>query len=151
MARMHSRKRGQSGSTKPVKPVKPTWLTYKPKEIEMLIQKLAKEGKTASEIGIALRDTYGIPDVKSLAGKKISTILEEKKLLKDIPEDLKALIKKSVAVHKHLEENKQDKTAIRGKQLTESKIKRLVKYYKLNGKLPLDWKYDQASLRLYVE
>ena len=48
------------------------------KEAELLIAKLAKEGKNASEIGIILRDTYGIPDPKLLFNKKLSKILKEK-------------------------------------------------------------------------
>ncbi|MBW3021323.1 30S ribosomal protein S15 [Candidatus Woesearchaeota archaeon] len=151
MARMHSRKRGKSGSKKPVKKAVPSWVRYKPKEAEMLIVKLAKEGKTPSQIGMVLRDTYGIPDIRTVMKKKISKILDEKKLLKQIPEDLMALMKKAIAVRKHLEANKQDKSAIRGRQLTDSKINRLVKYYKKTNKLPEDWKYDPNRLRLYIE
>jgi len=151
IARMHSRKRGKSGSKKPVKKAVPSWVRYKPKEAEMLIVKLAKEGKTPSQIGMVLRDTYGIPDIRTVMKKKISKILDEKKLLKQIPEDLMALMKKAIAVRKHLEANKQDKSAIRGRQLTDSKINRLVKYYKKTNKLPEDWKYDPNRLRLYIE
>ncbi len=151
MARMHSRKRGKAGSKKPSKKVKPSWLRYKPKEIELVVVKLAKEGKTPSQIGLVLRDTYGIPDVKVAAGIKISKILAEKGLLGKIPEDLMALIKKSIRLQKHLEANKQDKPVLRGLQLTQSKIKRLVKYYKRTERLPMDWKYDPKSIGLYAE
>lgn len=150
MSRMHSRKRGKSRSKKPLKKTKQSWLRYKPKEIEMLIVKLAKEEKTCSQIGLILRDVYGIPDVKLVLEKSISEVLKEKKLQQEIPEDLMALIKKAVQVTKHLKPNHKDKTALRGLQLTESKIKRLVKYYKSTGKLPLNWKYDTESLKLYV-
>lgn len=148
---MHSRDRGKSGSTKPVKKQVPTWVRYKPKEVELLIVKLSKEGNTPSQVGMVLRDTYGIPDIKSLMKKKISRVLDEKKLLKDIPEDLMALMKKAIAVRKHLDENKQDKSAKHGMQLTDSKINRLAKYYKKTGKLPADWKYNPKRLRLYIE
>ncbi len=151
MARMHSRKRGKSGSKKPSKKVKPRWLRYKPKEIELLIVKVAKEGKTPSQIGLVLRDTYGIPDIKAAADTSVTKILKEKGLLSKIPEDLMALIRKSIRLTKHLESNKQDKTVLRGLQLTQSKIKRLVKYYKRTGRIPLDWKYDPKSVSLYVE
>ena len=43
MARMHSRKKGKHGSKKPAKKSTPSWTRYKPKEIEMLIAKLAKD------------------------------------------------------------------------------------------------------------
>ncbi len=151
MARMHSRKKGKSGSHKPVKKTKPSWLRYNPKEVELLVIKAAKDEKTPSKIGLIMRDSYGIPDVKTITGKRISKILNEKKLLSEIPEDLMALMKKSVIIRKHLEENRQDKTALIGLQLTESKIKRIVSYYKLSQKLPIDWKYDAKSIRLYVE
>jgi len=151
MARMHSRKRGKAGSKKPLAKSKPSWLRHKPKEIELLIVKLAKEGKPASLIGLILRDSYGIPDVKATAGKTISQLLKEKNLAPKLPEDLMALIKKSISIRKHREENKQDMTSLRGLQLTESKIKRLVKYYKKAKRLPVDWKYDAKSIKLHVE
>lgn len=151
MARMYSRKKGQSGSKKPIKKQQHSWIRYKPKEIELLIIKLAREGRTSSEIGTILRDTYGVPDVRTVAGKKITQILEEKKLLSKLPEDLMALIKKVVAVKAHMELNKKDQTAKRGIMLTESKIKRLIKYYKRVGKLPEDWKYDPKQAKMYLE
>jgi len=151
MAKMHSRKKGKSGPKKPLKPSKPTWLRYKPKEIEMLVAKLAKEGKTASQIGLVLRDTYGVPDVKSLAEKSISQILDEKKLSPELPDDLVALMRKSIAIRKHMEMNKKDEAAHRGLNLTESKIRRIIKYYKRIARLPVDWKYDPAKLKMYTE
>ncbi len=151
MARMHSRKKGQSGSKKPLKKEKPTWIRYKPMEIELLIVKLAKEGKTSSEIGIILRDIYGVPDVKLIIGKHISKILDEKKLLKELPEDLIALMKRAIFIKKHLERNHHDMTAKRGLQLTDSKIKRLIKYYKKSGKIHVEWKFDPAKLKMYTE
>lgn len=151
MARMYSRKKGKSGSTKPTKIVQPTWLGYKGKEVELLIVKLAKEGKNAGEIGMVLRDSYGIPDVKLVTKKTISAILEEKGLAPKLPDDLMAIIRRYVKLRKHFESNRQDMTAKRGMQLAESKIRRLVKYYKSVGKLPLGWKYDADSIKLYVE
>lgn len=151
MARMHSRKKGKSGSKRPVRKTLPSWIRYKPKEIELIVIKLAKEGKTTSEIGAILRDVYGIPDVKKLMKKNITKLLEEKKLKQAIPEDLLALIKRSIAIKKHLEENHKDEVAKRGLILTESKIRRLVKYYKKTKKLPVDWKYEPAKIRLFIE
>ncbi|PIN86425.1 30S ribosomal protein S15 [Candidatus Woesearchaeota archaeon CG10_big_fil_rev_8_21_14_0_10_44_13] len=150
MARMYSRRKGKSGSNKPIKKTA-IWVRYKPKEIEMLITKLAKEGKSASEIGLFLRDSYGIPNVKSITGKRITIMLKEKNLAKQLPEDLLSLIKKSIAVRKHLEENHKDMAALRGLQLTESKMRRLIKYYKKTKVLPVDWKFDAKSVRMYVE
>ena len=117
----------------------------------MLIVKLAKENKTTSQIGILLRDQYGVPDVKLVVGKTLSAFLKEKNLLKELPEDLTALIKKSIAIRKHLDENKHDMDAKRGLLWTESKIQRLVKYYKESKHLALTWKYDPETIRIYVE
>lgn len=151
MARMHSRKKGKSGSKRPIKKTQPSWIRYKPKEVEMLIIKLIKEGKTSSEIGLILRDTYGIPYIKGTVGKRINQILKERSMLPKIPDDLLALIKRGIALKKHMEKNNKDNTALRGIQLTESKIKRLVKYYKSNGRIPASWKYEPDKIRLYLE
>lgn len=151
MARMHSRKRGQAGSTKPIEMKKPFWNNKKAKEIEMVIAKLAKDGNTASKIGTILRDSYGIPDVKIVLDKTITKVLEEKELQRELPEDLLALIKKTVYIRTHMEENKQDKVAKRGLQITESKIKRLVKYYKRTEKIPEEWKYDPKRAKMYLD
>jgi|SRR3989338_1875722 len=150
MAKMHSRARGRAGSKKPVKP-NVSWVTYKPKEIELIIVKLAKEGNTPSKIGMVLRDTYGIPDTELIIGKKITEVLVDKKAAPTIPEDLMALIRKNIYIRKHLEKNKKDMAAKRGLQLTDSKIRRLVKYYKNSARLEKNWTYDPDKIRLLVE
>src|SRR3989338_8335164 len=151
MARMHSRRKGKSGSTKPLRKTQPSWVRYKSKEVELLITKLAKDGNTSSQIGIILRDSYGIPSVKVIITKRITELLKEKNLAQEIPEDLRALIKRLISVKKHFENNKNDMAALRGIQLTESKIKRLVKYYKRAKILPLSWKYESKKISLYTE
>jgi len=148
---MHSRKRGKHGSKKPAKKTVPSWTRYKPKEIELIIVKHAKEGKTTSQIGVMLRDTYGIPSVSALCGKSLSAILKEKKIIGEVPEDLIALFKRYAAVKKHLENNKHDETAARGISLTESKINRLAKYYKRTGRLPETWKFDSERMGFFAE
>jgi small subunit ribosomal protein S15 len=151
MARMHSRAKGKSGSTKPTVRENPPWQNHKPAEVEKLIQKLAKEGNAPSRIGLILRDSYGVPDVKALCGKTITKILSEKGMANEIPEDLQALIRRSVTIRNHLENNHMDKTAKRGLLLTESKIGRLVKYYKRTGKLPMTWKWDPRQASKFLE
>ena len=148
---MYSRKRGKSGSTHPVKKTLPVWLRYKPKEVELIISKLAKEGKNSSEMGLVLRDTYGIPGTRLLFKKKISSVLKENNIAPELPDDLTALIIKSVTIRKHMEENKVDQTAKRGLLLTESKIKRLTKYYNRTGKLATDWKYDPERAGFFMK
>ncbi len=151
MARMYSRAKGKSKSVKPAKSTL-SWVRYKPEEIELLVVKLAKHDRlTPSKIGLVLRDSYGVPSVKALCKKSITQILQEHKLLPELPEDLLSLMKKYVRVRKHYDENKQDLSAKRGLQLTESKIRRLVKYYHKSGRLPKEWKFSVKTVRLYTE
>ncbi len=150
MARMHSRKKGKSKSVKPIAGV-PSWAPYKGKEVEKLVIKYAKKEKTSSEIGIILRDSYGIGSVKASTGKTVVNILKENKLQKDLPEDLLNVIRKLVAINQHLEKNRQDKTAGRGLLLTTSKIRRLTKYYKKINRIPADWNLDIKRSKMYLE
>jgi len=150
MARMHSRKKGKSGSKHPPRMSPPSWVEYKKEEVEALVVKLGKEGVSSSLIGLILRDQYGIPDVKLITGKKITEILEDNDMKPKYPEDLLNLIRKAVRIRKHLEENKKDYHSKRGLELTESKIKRLVKYYRRTKKLPEDWRYDPEKAALIV-
>ena len=151
MARMHSRDKGKSGSNKPSQKKDVTWIRYENKELELMIVKLSKEGLTPSKIGLVLRDSYGIPSVKDVLGKSILAVLKAKDLEPELPEDLLCLIKKSVLLDKHLEENNPDNTAKRGLRLTQSKIGRLVKYYKKSGALAKEWKYDKNRFKLMAE
>lgn len=150
MARMYSRKRGKSGSHKPLQKIAP-WVDYKPKEIEEIVIKLAREGYQTAKIGLILRDQYGIPSVRLIDNKKISQILKENKLYPEIPEVLFNLIKKAVNLKAHLEKNKKDMHSKRGLELTESKIRRLIKYYKHEKVLPPTWKYEPERIKLLVK
>ena len=147
---MYSGKKGKSGSKKPVKKIKKIWLRYSDHEVEQLIIKLSKQGYAQSRIGIILRDTYGVPDIRTILNKRIGKVLEENKLTPKLPEDLLSLIKKELNILKHLETNKKDMPARRGLLLTESKINRLVKYYKGNGILDKNWVYDRDKAKLLV-
>ena len=151
MARMHSGKKGKHGSKKPAKKSVPSWILYDAKKAELLIAKLAKEGKTPSQIGLMLRDSYGIPSIYGLCGKRINDILREKKLAGEMPEDMTALFKKYASIRKHVETNKHDTTADRGMQLTESKINRLAKYYKRTGRIPETWKFESDKMGFFAE
>jgi len=138
---MHARRRGESGSKHPVERQHPEW-SLKPEEIEDIIVKLAEEGKQPATIGLILRDSYGVPDVRAALGKKITKVLEEHDLLPEIPEDLSNLLDKRANLMKHLAENKRDLHNRRRLQLIEAKIRRLVKYYKREGRLPENWRYS---------
>ena len=150
MARIHARRKGKSGSKRPSRRIKPSWVWYTEKEVEELIIRLAKEGKSASEIGLILRDSYGIPSVKLVTGKSITYFLEKNGLAPKLPEDLGNLIRKALNLRKHLEQHKKDIHNRRGLQLIEAKIKRLIKYYKRVGKLDKDFHYDPEKVRTLI-
>ncbi len=139
-------KKGSSGSTRPPTKAPPEWFKMSAEEVEKLVVELAKKGYSPSMIGIILRDQYGVPLVKWVTGKSITEILEEHGLAPKIPEDLQALIKRAERIRRHLEEHPKDMSAKRGLLLVESKIHRLVKYYKRVGKLPPDWEYKPGMI-----
>ena len=139
MARMHARRRGKSGSKRPISKTPPSWLKITPEEVEALVVKYAKEGHPPSMIGILLRDQHGIPLVKEITGKSIKEILKEHNLLSQVPEDLASLLEKARRMRVHLSKHRGDRYNRHRLQLVEAKIHRLVKYYKRVGELPPDW------------
>ena len=149
MARMHSKKRGKSRSKRPLRTSAPTWSEYSKEEVEDLILKYRKEEYSPSVIGVLLRDQHGIPSVKLATGMKLTRILEEHGETPKLPEDLMNLMRQAVNLRKHLEENPKDLHSRRGLHLCESKIRRLVKYYR-GRKLPEDWRYDPERAELLV-
>jgi len=152
MARMHARRKGKSGSTHALGRKKhPDWSSLKPREIESHVIELAKNGKSTSEIGIVLRDQFAVPDVKIATGKKITRILEENKIHSEMPEDLKNLISKALQMREHIKIHKKDVSNKRNLHLTESKIRRLTKYYHSTNKLPKKWRYKPKQAKLMFE
>ena len=143
-----SKIKGKSHSMRPVESGAPKWVKATSEEVESLIIEFAKKGIPPSQIGVILRDQYGIPLAKQITGKKVCETLSEKNLAPDIPEDLFNLIKHASRIRRHLEEHPKDMSSKRGLQLLESKINRLAKYYTSVGKLPHDWKYspEKASI-----
>ncbi|HII38520.1 TPA: 30S ribosomal protein S15 [Candidatus Micrarchaeota archaeon] len=150
MARMHSRKRGRSASSKPVSKTAPAWIQQSKEDVIALIEKFAKEDKTEAQMGAILRDQYGIPSVKAFLGKSISQVLEEKKLAGKYPSDLIDLIRKAMNMRKHLKENTRDQGNRTKLGHVESKIKRLVRYYR-GKKLPKKWSYVPEEAALLVK
>ena len=138
---MPKREKGRSHSIRPVSKRPPSWCKYQPEEVEALVIKLAKEGHPASRIGTILRDSYAIPLVKPITGKKIMQILKEAGLAPAIPEDLGDLMKKAASLTVHLERNRKDIHNKRALQVTEARIYKLSRYYKREGVLPANWKY----------
>jgi len=151
MARMHAKTRGKSSSNRPYLTSNPDWVPLEKEEIEETIVRLAGEGLSTAEIGTRLRDQYGVPNVKLATGKSVTTILKEKGFKFDLPEDLENLMRKAVIMNAHLTEHRKDKHNRRGLQLVESKIRRLVKYYKKKGVLPEDWRYSVETAQLLIK
>jgi len=147
---MHSRKRGNSGSTRPARLEKPTWVEPSPEEVESEVIKLARRGQSKSMIGTIMRDSRGVPLVKLVTGKKITQILEENEIESPLPEDLANLVRKALSIRKHIETNHKDLESKKGLNRTESKIYRLIKYYKKKKVLASDFKYDPEKIRTLV-
>ncbi|MGA2912655.1 MAG: 30S ribosomal protein S15 [Methanoregula sp.] len=150
MARMHARRRGKSSSVRPYRKQAPAWSNTDAKAITKVILDLRKEGASSSRIGLVLRDRYGVPDVKLALGKRIGDILKENKVASEIPEDLRDLMAKSLGLRKHLGENKKDLHNKRQLQLIESKIRRLVNYYKRSKKLQQDFIYKPETTEILL-
>jgi small subunit ribosomal protein S15 len=129
----------------------PHWLSYKPDEVEKIIINKYNKGLTKSQIGLVLRDQYGIPSVKDLTGKNINKILKEHEINEALPEDLVALYRKAVKLHMHIDRGKKDSHSVRSLVVLENKIKRLINYYKAAKKLPSDYSYSLEAARLVVK
>ncbi|WP_332450571.1 30S ribosomal protein S15 [Methanoculleus sp.] len=150
MARMYARRRGTSGSVRPYRKDAPEWSNTDTTEIEKIIVDLRKDGMSTSQIGLALRDRYAVPDVKLATGKRVNEILRENGLESEIPEDLRNLMQKALGLRKHLAENKKDVHNARQLQIVESKVRRLVKYYVGSGRMPKGWTYKPETAEILL-
>jgi small subunit ribosomal protein S15 len=141
MARMHARRKGKSGSKRPLLQKSPEWVPLEADEIAETVAKLAGQGKSSAAIGLILRDQYAVPDVRLATGKTVTQILRAKGTKFEMPEDLGDLMRKAVGLQTHLKTNRKDLSNRRGLQLLESRIRRLARYYKEEGVLPGAWDY----------
>jgi small subunit ribosomal protein S15 len=151
MSRLHSRRKGSSGSKKPLVKESPKWVQQSTEEIEELVVKMAGQGMTMAKIGLVMRDQYGVPNVRLATGKTIREICVKKGIKFELPEDLQSLMKRAVQLSGHTKANPKDLHNLRGLQLVESKIRRLVKYYKREGVIPENWSYSLDTAALQVE
>ena len=94
-----------------------------------------------------LRDRYGIPLVSQVAGKRLEKIIPVENRAK-IPDDLESLLKKAQSASRHLQKNRKDYPNKRDLTLIESKIHRLVNYYRSIGRIPKDWEYKPVAASL---
>jgi small subunit ribosomal protein S13e len=146
---MYGSGKGISKSSIPYKKKPPRWLNVDSNDVVKQIEALAKKGYKPSQIGVILRDNFAIPQSRLITGAKILRILKKKGLAPQIPEDLYHLMKRAVSIRKHIEKNKRDRDSKYRLILVESKIHRLVRYYKLTKQIPSNWRYDyQTALAL---
>lgn len=101
-------------------------------------------------LGVILRDSHGVAQVRFLSGNKILRIMKSMGIAPDLPEDLYYLIKKAVAIRKHLERNRKDKDSKFRLILVESRIHRLARYYKTKSVLAPTWKYESSTASALV-
>ncbi|VVB69902.1 30S ribosomal protein S15 [uncultured archaeon] len=150
MAKLHSRKKGSSRSRPPAGAKVPAWSDVSKEELEKAIMKLQESGLPSSRIGLTLRDQYGVPSTKLVLGKSLNGFLKENNALPDVPEDLTNLMRKALHIRKHIKSNAKDVHNKRALQLTENKIRRLVKYYHDSGRLAPDWIYSPETAEILI-
>lgn len=154
MARMHTRRRGSSDSDRPAATEPPEWSDVEPDAIEERVIELAEAGHDPSVIGLKLRDEgvrgTPVPNVKLATGKKVTEILEAHDARSSLPEDLRNLLERAVRLNEHIEENPQDAQNKRALQNTESKVRRLVEYYR-GEEIPADFRYSITEAERLLE
>jgi small subunit ribosomal protein S15 len=147
---MHTRRRGSSDSDKPVADDPPEWSDVDADVIEERVVELADAGQSPSQIGLTLRDEgvqgTPIPDVSLATGKKVTEILEEHEAEPELPEDLRNLMERAIRLRDHMDRNPTDYANKRALQNTESKIRRLVDYYR-GDKLDESFTYNYDEVR----
>ena len=151
MARMHSKGKGTSGSSKPNTDTAPSWSESDKGAVEELIIKYANEGHSSAKIGTLLRDMHAVPDVRLVMGERISKTLSRNNLESTYPEDMMNLMRKALSLIDHLSSNKKDLHNRRQLELCESRLRRLAKYYVGTGRISSTWTYKRDQLRLMVE
>lgn len=151
MSRIHSGRKGRSGSHRPYPLVKPDWVTVAPEEVVAQAVQLSKGGRTAALVGQMLRDGAAVPSVRAVTGKRLGAVLADHGLKPEIPDDLQSLLKRVVHLQRHLETHPNDLANKRGLTLLESRIRRLARYYRQRRRIPEAWRYSAAGAALQVE
>ncbi len=105
--------------------MKPTWVKMKEPELKKVILELS-ETHAPSQIGIVLRDQYGIPTTK-VFGKKLKAYLKELGI--DRNEDLENATKKVDRIKEHLKDNITDRSAKHKLQHAQSRLNITKKYF----------------------
>jgi small subunit ribosomal protein S15 len=151
VSRIHSGRKGRAGSHRPYPLVRPEWVTVSSEEVVAQAVQLSKGGRSASQVGLALRDGFGVPLSRAVTGKRLGALLAEAGVRPEIPDDLEALLKRVVHLQRHLAGHPNDLANRRGLTLMESRIRRLARYYRQHRRLPENWRYSSAGAALQVE
>jgi small subunit ribosomal protein S15 len=151
MSRIHSGHKGRAGSHRPYPLTKPAWVNVSEEELVSQAVQLSKTGLSSAQIGLHLRDSMGVPSARVTTGKRLGTLLQEKGVRPEIPDDLQALLKRVVHLQRHLETHPKDLSNRRGLPLMESRIRRLARYYRQRKRIPDTWRYTAAAAALQVE
>ena len=113
--------------TKKTKKVeKPTWLKMKEEELKKVIAEPAEKHSPA-QIGLILRDQYGVPTTR-VYGKKLAHYLKE--IGKHENFELTGAEKKVDRIKEHLKKNVTDKKAKHKLQKAQSRLSLTQRYYK---------------------
>lgn len=104
---------------------KPTWVKMKEPELKKVILELS-EKHAPSQIGIILRDQYGIPTTK-VFGKKLKAYMQELGIERN--EDLENAEKKVDGLKEHLKNNITDRSAKHKLQHAQSRLNIVKKYF----------------------
>lgn len=109
---------------------KPVWLKTTEEELKKLIKQLAEKNSPA-QVGIILRDQYGIPSTR-LYGKKLGQYLKELGI--ESNPDKENAEKKLERLKEHFKENITDKKAKHKLQKAQGKVRTLAKYSERRNK-----------------
>mgnify|MGYP003706243375 CR=1 FL=1 len=145
MGRMYTKGKGISRRSLPYRKAPPSWVQISASDLTEQIVKMAKRGQSPSQIGVVLRDQYGIPQVKGVTGQKILRVLKVQGVAPQLPEDLYHLIKKAVNIRKHIEKFRADRDGKFRLILVESRIHRLARYYRKAKALPPTFRYQSKK------
>lgn len=104
---------------------KPTWVKMKESELKKVILELS-ENYSPSQIGLVLRDQYGIPTTK-IFGKKLKDYMKELGIERN--EDLENAEKKVEGLKEHLKDNITDRSAKHKLQHAQSRLNITKKYF----------------------
>jgi small subunit ribosomal protein S15 len=104
---------------------KPTWVKMKEPELKTLIVELS-EKYAPSQVGIILRDQYGIPTTK-VFGKKLKAYYQDLGIERN--EDLENADKKVTNLKEHLKNNITDRKAKHKLQKAQARLNITKKYF----------------------